>query len=78
MTSGQQLVARIVRSSKYWGQTPPNHWFDVSVVEGNYYQLDGNNNAYNVIDVVLGMRLSDGSVLDFRTGKTSAAKVDAA
>ena len=32
-TMGQQLVARIKRRSKYWGQTAPNQWFDVHVVE---------------------------------------------
>jgi hypothetical protein len=29
----QQLVARIKRRSKYRGQTAPNQWFDVRVVE---------------------------------------------
>jgi hypothetical protein len=29
----QQLVARIKRRSKYWGQTAPDQWFDVRVVE---------------------------------------------
>jgi hypothetical protein len=73
VNSEQQLVARITRSSKYWGQTAPNQWFDVEVVEGDYYQLRGNSNNYRVCDVAMGMRLSDGSVLDFRTGKTIAA-----
>lgn len=69
----QQLVARIKRSSKYFGQTAPNQWFDVEVAEGTYYQLRGNNNNYDVVDVVLGMRLSNGIVLDFSTGKKIAA-----
>lgn len=76
MTAGQHLVARIKRSSKYWGQTAPNEWFDVEVVEDTYYQLRGNSNNYSVSDVAMGMRLSNGSVLDFTTGKAlPAAKV---
>lgn len=63
-----QLVARIKRSSKYWGQTAPNAWFDVRVVADNYYQLRGNNNNYRFSDVVMGMRL-DGVVMDFKTGR---------
>ncbi len=38
----QQLVARIKRRSKYWGQTAPNQWFDVRVVEDKSYRLRGN------------------------------------
>jgi len=69
----QQLVARIKRSSKYFGQTAPNEWFDVEVAENTYYQISGNNNNYDVVDVVLGMRLSTGAVLDFGSGKKVAA-----
>lgn len=39
----QQLVARIKRSSKYYGQTEPGSWFDVRVVADTYYHLRGNN-----------------------------------
>lgn len=63
------LVARIKKSSKYWGQTPPNAWFDVRIVEDAHYQLRGNNNNYRVLDVVLGARLASGAVLDFSNGK---------
>jgi hypothetical protein len=69
--SGQQLVARIKRSCKYWGQTPANQWFDVAVVADNYYQLRGNNNNYRLCDVALGMRFGDGGVIDLTNGKTS-------
>lgn len=72
-TGAQQLVARIKRSSKYWGQTAPNQWFEVRVVEETYYQLRGNSNNYRVSDVAMGVRLSNGSVLDFTNGKTIAA-----
>lgn len=66
--NGQQLVARIKRSSKYWGQTAPNEWFDVRVVTDNYYQLRGNQNNYRFSDVVMGVRI-DGVIMDFKTGK---------
>jgi hypothetical protein len=66
----QQLVARIRRRSKYWGQTEPNKWFDVRVVDDSFYQLRGNNNNYRLDDVVLGMRLAGGQVVDFNSGRT--------
>lgn len=69
--SDQQLVARIKRSSKYWGQTAPNAWFDVRVVEDTYYQLRGNNNNYRFSDVVMGVRF-EGGIVDFKTGRTTA------
>lgn len=68
-TGGQQLVARIKRSSKYWGQTKPNHWFDVRVVADTYYHLRGNSNNYRLSDVALGVRLADGAVVDFTNGR---------
>ena len=40
----QQLVARIKRSSKYYGQTAPGEWFDVRVVNDRSYAVRGNNN----------------------------------
>jgi hypothetical protein len=54
----QQLVARIKRRSKYWGQTAPNQWFDVRVVEDTGYRLRGNNNNYRLDEVVIGVRLA--------------------
>jgi hypothetical protein len=68
---GQQLVARIKRSSKYYGQTNTGEWFDVRVVADAHYRLRGNNNNYRLSDVVLGVRLDDGSVVDLTSGKTS-------
>ena len=65
----QQLVARIKRGSKYWGQTEPNAWFDVRVVEDNYYQLRGNSNNYRLSDVVCGIRLASGAIVDFGKGR---------
>ena len=67
----QQLVARIKRSSKYWGQTAPNQWFDVRVVEDFLYHLRGNNNNYRLSDVALGVRLPSGLIVDLLTGKAS-------
>lgn len=66
---GQQIVARIKRSSKYWGQTAPNHWFNVRVVDDASYRLRGNDNNYRLSDVALGVRMDDGSVVDLTNGK---------
>jgi hypothetical protein len=65
----QQLVARIKRRSKYWGQTAPNAWFDVRVVADSSYHLRGNSNNYRLDDVVLGMRIDDGAIVDLFNGK---------
>ncbi len=67
----QQLVARIKRRSKYWGQTAPNQWFDVRVVEDTGYRLRGNNNNYRLDDVIIGVRLVNGCIADLANGKTS-------
>jgi hypothetical protein len=69
----QQLVARIKRSSKYWGQTAPNQWFDVRVVDDTGYHLRGNNNNYRLGDVVLGMRLADDVIVDLHNGRVNRA-----
>ena len=63
----QQLVARIKRSSKYYGQTEPGKWFDVEVVgRDRAYPLRGNNNNYRFGDVAFGVRLDDGTVVELR------------
>lgn len=67
----QQLVARIKRRSKYWGQTAPHEWFDIRVVDDAGYRLRGNNNNYRLGDVVIGVRLADGAVVDLANGKTT-------
>jgi hypothetical protein len=64
------LVARIKRRSKYWGQTAPHRWFDVRVVEDAGYHLRGNSNNYRLDDVVLGVRLASGFIVDLANGKT--------
>lgn len=51
----QQLVARIVRKSKYWGQTAPDAWFAVRIARGDHYCVRGNANAYRLEDVILGV-----------------------
>lgn len=66
----QQLVARIKRSSKYYGQTDPGAWFDVRVVGDTLCRLRGNNNNYRLSDVVLGMRIADNAIVDLTSGKT--------
>ena len=70
----QQLVARIKRSSKYWGQTSPNAWFDVRIVDDASYRLRGNDNNYRLSDVVLGARLPSGAILDLVSGKVTPAE----
>ena len=70
----QQLVARIKRRSKYWGQTAPNRWFDVRVVEDTGYHLRGNNNNYRLDDVIIGVRLANGCIVDLTNGKTSRGR----
>ena len=72
-----QLVARIKRSSKYWGQTEPNQWFEVRLVADNYYQLRGNNNNYRISDVVMGARFDNGAVIDFTNGKVTSETIEA-
>lgn len=67
------LVARIKRSSKYWGQTEPNQWFDVRVVGDSQYRLRGNDNNYRPSDVTLGVRLDDGSIVNLANGKSEPA-----
>lgn len=67
----QQLVARIKRSSKYWGQTAPNAWFDARMVNDTHYQLRGNSNNYRISDVVFGIRNEEGIITDLSNGKIS-------
>lgn len=62
----QQLVARIKRSSKYAYQAPKGGWFDVRVVPDMGYGLRGNNNNYRFGDVVFGIRLDDGTIVELK------------
>jgi hypothetical protein len=62
----QQLVARIKRTSKYAYQAPAGGWFDVRVVRDRGYGLRGNNNDYRFRDVIFGVRLDDGTIVEFR------------
>jgi hypothetical protein len=62
----QQLVARIKRTSKYYGQTEPGAWFDVRVVDDRMYSLRGNDNNYRIGDVVFGIRLESGLVVELK------------
>lgn len=65
----QQLVARIKRGSKYYGQTEPGAWFAVHVVADTHYHLRGNDNNYRLSDVVLGMQLNGNAVVNLANGK---------
>lgn len=62
----QQLVARIKRSSKYAYQAPKGGWFDVRVVPDMGYGLHGNNNNYRFGDVVFGLRIDDGTIVELK------------
>jgi hypothetical protein len=62
----QQLVARIKRSSKYAYQAPKGGWFDVRVVRDMGYGLRGNNNDYRFSDVVFGVRIDDGTIVELK------------
>src|SRR5262249_34637752 len=67
----QQLVARIKRQSKYWGQTAPNQWFEVSVIGDASYQVRGNDNNYRLADLAFGVRIGNGTIVDLTSGKES-------
>jgi hypothetical protein len=67
MSGAQQLMARIKRSSKYYGQTPAGQWFEARVVRDSY-AINGNDNHYRLEDVALGVRIEDGSVIDLSKG----------
>lgn len=64
-TAVQQLVARIKRTSKYAHQAPQGDWFDVRI-NPRYPVVSGNNNAYEMSDVVFGVRLGDGTVAELK------------
>lgn len=66
--SDQQIVARIKKSSKYHGQTKPGEWFDVRFITDRTcgYSIKGNNNQYRLIDVAIGVRLDDGSIITIK------------
>jgi hypothetical protein len=66
----QQLVARIKRSSKYWGQTAPNAWFPVRVSGNSGYCFRGNEDQYRLCDIALGIVKDDGKILDFSKTKS--------
>lgn len=67
MDQRQQLVARIKRTSKYAHQAPDTDggWFNVRVGR-RYPVVSGNNNAYELRDVVFGVRLDDGTVAEIK------------
>lgn len=65
-TARQQLVARIKRTSKYASQAPEGGWFDVRVVRDMGYGLRGNRNNYRFCDVVFGVRLDDGTIVELK------------
>lgn len=65
-TKPQQLVARIKRTSKYAYQAPEGNWFAVRLSR-RYPVVSGNNNAYELSDVVFGVRLNDGSVMELKS-----------
>lgn len=54
ITQGQQLYAKIKRTSKYYGQTTPNQLFPVYVISrGEYIVQGGPGGQYRLRDVNL-------------------------
>lgn len=62
----QQIVARIKRTSKYAYQAPKGDWFDVRVVPDMGYGLRGNSNNYRFSDVIFGVRLESGEIVELK------------
>jgi len=63
----QQLVARIKKTSKYAYQAPEGGWFDVTIEKDSLgYELHGNGNNYRRRDVVFGVRLEGGDVVELK------------
>ncbi|AXF23519.1 hypothetical protein CUJ89_24210 [Burkholderia pyrrocinia] len=58
----QQIHAKIKRTSKYYGQTPPGALFPVQIspLQRDEYVVSGNNNAYRLRDVNLFIVGEDG------------------
>lgn len=72
----QQLMGRIKRSSKYWGQTAPHQWFAVRIVDDLSYRVRGNDNNYRLCDVAFGIRLDNGTVVDLATGRLQTPQAE--
>jgi len=67
MSAQQQLVARIKKTSKYSHQAPEGRWFDVTIENDSLgYALHGNNNDYRRSDVVFGVRLETGEIVELK------------
>lgn len=65
-TERQQLVARIKRRSKYYGQRPAGEWFDIRAVRERGYPFRGNHNNYRTSDLAFGVRLDDGTIVELK------------
>lgn len=64
--TNQQLVARIKRSSKYYGQTAAGDWFEVRAVADRSCPWRGNENNYRTSDLAFGVCLEDGTVVELK------------
>jgi hypothetical protein len=64
--ASQQLLARIKKSSKYYGQTTPGAWFEVRIEHESGHSIRGNDNNYRREDVVFGVRLDAGNVVELK------------
>jgi len=65
----QQLLARIKKTSKYYGQGLPGDWFDVHIEHDlgpGKHSISGNLNFYRREDVVFGVRLDNGNVVELK------------
>lgn len=65
-SSSQQIVARIKKSSKYAYQAPDKKWFEVRFTPHDDYNVRGNGNSYRMADVVFGVRLDDGKIVELK------------
>lgn len=69
-TSGWAPVCAIEQRSKHGGQTAPDQWFDMRVVQDTGYRLLGNNDSYRLDNVIIGVCLANGCIVDLANGKT--------
>lgn len=57
------FVARLKKSSQYYHQTKPGEWFEVDFRHRyDDYCIVGNANCYRFRDVVIGVRLPNGTI----------------
>lgn len=71
----QKLVARIKRTSKYYGQSPACGWFQIRIVDDEGMRVRGNYNNYRLSDLVIGVVTRSGAIIELASGKAVSAKI---